>query len=72
VFSLFLQSGTQIILHQRFIPKAVGTFKLIGSIEVSIHGLTPPEPIQTTLRNIALEGVKRHPRGELWASWIIA
>ena len=59
-----------IILQQCFVPKSTGVFKLIGSLTISVHGMIPPEPTQTKLQMIALEGIKQHPHGELWVSWI--
>src|ERR1700722_534525 len=46
-----------IILQQCFVPKSTGVFKLIGSLTISVHGMVPPEPMQTKLQMIAFEGV---------------
>jgi hypothetical protein len=59
-----------IILQQCFVPKATGVFKLIGPLTISIYGMIPPEPTQTKLQVIALEGIKQHPHGELWTTWM--
>ena len=59
-----------IIMQQCFVPKPTGVFKLIGSLIISVHGMIPPEPTQTKLQMIAFEGIKQHPHGELWTSWI--
>ena len=58
-----------VILRQRFNPKVKGGFKLVGPIEVAIHGMIPPEPTSSALRLIALQRVEQHPHGELWATW---
>jgi hypothetical protein len=58
-----------VILRQRFNPKVKGGFKLVGPIDVAIHGVIPPEPTSSDLRLIALQGVEQHPHGELWATW---
>jgi hypothetical protein len=58
-----------LMLRQRFNSNAKGGFKLVGPIEVAIHGLIPPEPTSSALRLTALQGVEQHPHGELWAMW---
>jgi hypothetical protein len=58
-----------VFLRQRFVPKMSGGFKLVGPLEIAVHGMIPPEPTHSALREIALLGVKQHPSGELWASW---
>ncbi|MBB5315447.1 hypothetical protein [Tunturibacter empetritectus] len=55
-----------IVLQQAFIPRATGKFKLLGSLDVSIHGMIPPEPMHSVLRTIALEGARQHPQGDSW------
>jgi len=61
-----------VILRQRFHPRMKGSFKLVGPIEVAIHGMIPPEPTRSTLGLIAIQGVKQHPHGELWATWTVS
>lgn len=58
-----------IVLQQAFIPRATGKFKLLGSPDVAVHGMIPPEPTHSILRSIVLQGVELHPQGGLWASW---
>jgi hypothetical protein len=58
-----------IVLQQRFIPKMRGCFKLVGPLDVSVHGMVPSEPTQTALKLIAIQGIQQHPHGDLWASW---
>jgi hypothetical protein len=61
-----------LILQQRFVPRMRGAFRLVGPIDVIVHGMIPPEPAQSAIRLIALQGVKQHPHGELWATWKIS
>jgi hypothetical protein len=61
-----------IVLQQAFIPRATGRFKLLGSLEVSVHGMIPPEPTHSVLRSIALQGVGQHPQGDSWTSWSVS
>lgn len=58
-----------VILRQRYMPKKRGRFKLLGSIEIAVHGLIVPEPAQTSFRSLAISGVESHPRGVLWQNW---
>jgi hypothetical protein len=58
-----------VILRQRFNSNAKDGFRLVGPIEVAIHDMIPPEPTSSALSLIALQGVKQHPHGKLWATW---
>jgi hypothetical protein len=58
-----------ILLRQRFVPNTRGPFQLVGPIEIAIHGMVTPEPIQTSLRSVALQGVQQHSQGGRWGAW---
>ncbi len=58
-----------IILRQRYVPNVQGRFRLLGSIEIAIHGMVAPEPAQTTLNSLAMSGVEDHPHGDLYGTW---
>jgi hypothetical protein len=58
-----------IFLRQLYIPKSTGTFKLIGPIDIAIHGVIAPEKVHGGLRAVAMSGIVTHPHGRLWATW---
>lgn len=58
-----------VILHQRFNPRMKGGFRLVGPLEIAVHGMILRDPTSSVLRSIALQGIEQHPHGELWATW---
>ena len=58
-----------VILRQRYMPNMGGHFRLLGAIEVAVHGAVTPEPAQTSFRSLAMSGVQSHPQGALWLTW---
>jgi hypothetical protein len=61
-----------VVLRQCFVPNTQGSFRLLGPLEIAIHGRIPAEPTQTSLRSIAIQGIQQHSHGELWAVWTSA
>jgi hypothetical protein len=58
-----------VVLRQRYVPNLDGHFRLLGAIEIAVHGVVTPEPAQTSFRSLALSGVESHPQGALWLTW---
>jgi hypothetical protein len=58
-----------VVLRQRFIPKAQGSFRLVGPLEIAVHGMIPAESTQKALRTLAVQGIQQHSHGDLWVAW---
>jgi hypothetical protein len=58
-----------VTLLQRYVPKVSGQFRLLGEMEIGVHGMVTLEPVQTSFRSLAMSGVESHPQGALWLTW---
>jgi hypothetical protein len=58
-----------IILQQCFSPTAKGTFRLLDSIKIVVHGVASSEELNGRIMPIVLQGINQHPKGENWVRW---
>ncbi len=58
-------------LMQRFRPAHPGPFALLGPIELYVEQCRVNAESAAILHPMVMEGVRQHPRGDLWATWLV-
>lgn len=58
-----------LLLQQCFSPTAKGTFQLLDSIKIVVHGLTCSDEIKLRIMPIVFGGINQHHEGENWMRW---
>ena len=58
-----------LLLQQCFSPTAKGTFQLLDSIKIVVHGVASSEKLNGRIMPIVLQGINQHSKGENWVRW---